>query len=131
MDSNWIPIVSSAITGIIVRATSVITCMATNKANKRKAAKEFKCAEVRHRQKLVFTTAVEKWKVAMDAVKVNGNSVLPLDLYALHMVKLRQVLDQEDTTATNIAERLREVNDFVDAAEIEVSRHNSNHSRNA
>jgi O-acetylhomoserine/O-acetylserine sulfhydrylase-like pyridoxal-dependent enzyme len=101
----WIPAIA-AIGSSIVTAFVVLWTARQNR----------KTEEKKHLRGLLFNTAIENWKTRMGIIKDLGGSVMPIDSFIIHMLKLSEILN-EDITKENILKKIKEIREIVDAME--------------
>ncbi len=95
----------STLTGVIITSIfNLLTTRITNKSDERK-----------HQRELIMNAAITNWKQACEYSKEtkDPNIVVPLDDYIIHMVKLSELVMDEKLDASNIEQKLSEVNDFT------------------
>jgi len=73
--------------------------------------------ERRHLKEIVVHAAIENWKQQIEEYKVHQQpmALAPLDIFVVHMLKLTEVLLNDQIDASNIEEKMKEVADTTAA----------------
>ena len=69
--------------------------------------------EKKHLRQLLFNTAIENWKTRVDMIKETGGTVMPLDSFIVHMIKLSEIFN-ENITKDNIPSKIKEIREITD-----------------
>lgn len=109
MTENFTTIVS-LLSGFV---GTVVGALATGTFNYFQNKSQQKSEERKHLATLTVNSAIEHWKRMHDGRK--GEDVMPIDIYLVHMSKLAQEVLSESITKDNVAEKLKSVDDIVDA----------------
>lgn len=72
-----------------------------------------KSEEKRHLSTLTVNAAIQHWERMHEGRK--GEEIIPIDIYMVHMSKLAQEVLNDSITKENIAEKLRHIDEIVDA----------------
>jgi len=99
----WVPLLSAALGGSLVGLFNFFTNLVNKKSEER-----------RHFREILFSAALSNWKEDRDALlnfRKEGYKVelSPIDTYIIHLMKLAEVLKDENLTSENIAAKLDEV----------------------
>lgn len=102
---------------IIVTLSSLAGVVITSIFNLLNTRITKKSEEISHRRELVIKAAIESWKQEMEIYRANGEPTLlaPLDLYIVHMLKFTDAILNDEITAANIEEKMKEVSDTTEA----------------
>lgn len=99
----WVPLLS-ALGGSLVTGLIAIWMNRQNRFSEEK----------KHLRQLLFNTAIENWKTRVDMIKETGGTVMPLDSFIIHMVKLSEIFN-ENITKDNIPSKMKEIREITDA----------------
>jgi len=103
-------IIFPAIIGVLGTLLGIlITCLFNYLSNKSLRKSE----ERKHLATLTVTSAIKHWERMHKERK--GEDIMPIDIYLVHMSKLTQEVLNESITKENIAQKLKSIDDIVDA----------------
>jgi gas vesicle protein len=71
--------------------------------------------ERRHIRELVIKGAIENWKQHHDLLRASGRpfTAQPLDTYIIHMLKLSEVLLNDEITSENVLEKIEKIEELT------------------
>ena len=104
----WVPLIG-AISGSVVTG---LIALWMNRQNR-------KSEERKHLKELAFKTAVDNWKTRIDiAQKIDVKiRIQPLDSFIIHMMKLSELLVDQDITKESVGGKIKEIREITNAME--------------